>query len=741
MAAQPAFERTIGLWRASGIGVGAIVGGGILALAGVAFAATGPSAILAFGLNGLIAVVTALSFAELATRFPESGGTYTFAKKVLSVEAAFAVGWVVWFASIVAAVLYAFGFGTFAAIAAAQVWRSISGTPPGWITHRWIVVSLGLIATFAYSAQLLRRVAGGSQWPNIGKLLVFGGLIAAGLWAVAGEPGNVRAQLTPFLPGGVIGLIRAMGFTFIALQGFDLIAAVAGEIRGPQRVIPRAMLLSLGIALGIYLPLLFVVATVGMAPGESVTRAAAAYPEAIVAIAVRRFLGGFGYWLVVVAAVLSMLSALQANLLAASRIAQAMARDRALPHWLETVHPRRGTPVAAVLATAGIVVCVLLVVPNLGAIGAAASLVFLITFALAQRINMLARRRGSRDRPHFRTPWFPVLPIVGALACAALALFQGISVPAAGIIVGVWLAAGGLLYAALFARRARALDAYAQALDVELVALRGRSPLVLVPIVNPSNAVPMVDVATALTPPGFGRVLLLSVVSSSAGWDSDETPPALEVSLAVIRGALTASFARNLAPEALTTVAADPWAEIARVVRLHRCESLLLGLSNLGEPGLERRLENLMGQVPCDVAILRAPSGWLLRNVRRVLVPLGGRGGHEELRARLLASIHRVGARQITLLRVVASTATDRERQRATAELRRVARDEVPGEAEIVVVADDDPAGVVAQRAKHADLVILGLRHAGQRRRVFGDLALRVARETQSGIIMITRRG
>ena len=98
-------ERRIGLLSAIGIGVGAIVGGGILALAGVAFAATGPSAILAFAINGVIAILTAISFAEMASKFPESGGTYAFSRKVLSVEAAFTVGWVVWFASIVAAVL------------------------------------------------------------------------------------------------------------------------------------------------------------------------------------------------------------------------------------------------------------------------------------------------------------------------------------------------------------------------------------------------------------------------------------------------------------------------------------------------------------------------------------------------------------------------------------------------------------------------------------------------------------
>jgi len=81
MSTRSETERNIGLLGATGIGVGAIVGGGILALAGVAFAATGPATLVAFGLNGAIAFLTALSFAEMASKFPESGGTYTFSKK------------------------------------------------------------------------------------------------------------------------------------------------------------------------------------------------------------------------------------------------------------------------------------------------------------------------------------------------------------------------------------------------------------------------------------------------------------------------------------------------------------------------------------------------------------------------------------------------------------------------------------------------------------------------------------
>ena len=146
-------SRSIGFFGALGIGVGAMVGGGILALAGVAFAVSGPSAILAFALNGLIAFITALSFAEMASANPQSGGTYTYAKKALSLQVAFGVGWIVWFASLVAAVLYALGFGAFSVFALQQIPADgLSGIPDFNLLP--VMLALEAIGYFSFS---LRR--------------------------------------------------------------------------------------------------------------------------------------------------------------------------------------------------------------------------------------------------------------------------------------------------------------------------------------------------------------------------------------------------------------------------------------------------------------------------------------------------------------------------------------------------------------------------------------------------------
>lgn len=736
-------NRTLGLLGATGVGVGAIVGGGVLALAGVAFAAAGPAAILAFALNGGIALLTALSFAEMASAFPESGGSYTYAKKVLSVRAAFTVGWVVWFASIVAGVLYAIGFGAYAVILLVRLCETFLGGAPAWLSSPGIAPAFALAATGLYAIGLARKGPGGGQAANIGKIVAFGVLILGGIVVlVLRFPPDLERTLVPFLPEGPLGLFRAMGFTFIALQGFDLIAAGAGEVRNPARVIPRSMLLSLGAALTIYIPLLFLVAVIGVGPGETVGGLARREPEALIAVAARNYLGPAGFWIVVVAALLSMLSALHANLFAASRIVFAMARDRTLPRQLGEVREGNGTPTLAIVTSAFAIGAIVLVVGDVASAGAAASLIFLVSFALTHGTSILARRRAGTEHPApFRTPWFPAVPVVGGAACVALALFQGFAVPSAGLLAAFWLGLGGILYFALFGRRARVVDASAEAHDPLLTRLRGRSPRVLVPIANPANAGAMVAVANALAPPVVGRVLLLSVVPRKDDRVTAETAIRLESVLRVLRNSLAASFDEGLAPEALTTTARKPWPEIVRVARTYHCESLLLGLTSLADKAVSNHLEALMSAVHSDVVVLRALPGWRFHDVKRILVPVGGRGRHDELRARLLGSLQRTGEREVTLLQVLPTDLPPEAESRSRRLLRRLAQDEVHGPHRIEIVRSDEVAETVVRHAGKSDLVILGLQRLGRRRKAFGDLALRIARATDCGIIMIGRRG
>jgi hypothetical protein len=532
-----------------------------------------------------------------------------------------------------------------------------------------------------------------------------------------------------------------MGFTFIALQGFDLIAAAAGEIKTPGKTVPKAMLLSIAVALTIYLPLLLVVATVGVGPGDDIASLSARQPETVLATAAQNFLGPFGYWLVVVAALLSMLSALRANIFAASRIALTMARDRTLPRQLGRLKQMRGNPATAILASGGTLVLLLLILPDVAAAGAAASLIFLVMFSLTHWIGFTARRRADSEAIPFKTPFFPLIPVVGGLSCAVLAIFQGVVVPSAGLVTAIWILLGVAMYLRLFARRARALDALAEARDPYLVQLRGRNPLVLVPIANPANAEAMVTVASAFVPPTVGRVLLLSVVSTPDPEQMPDPPPQLLNAQAVLRESLTSSFKVGLYPEALTTVSTDPWREIARVASEHACESLLLGLSDLNDRTMLDQVNRLVSRVDSDVIILRIPQGWQLSEARRVLVPIGGKGDHEVLRARLIGSIGRHRQHEVTYLRVVPTRTTRASIGRARRALEFLAEDEDPGKATVDILRSDHALEAVTERAVKSDLVVLGLQRASRREKMLGDFALTIAEHTDTALIMISRRG
>ncbi|MGI9534590.1 MAG: amino acid permease [Thermodesulfobacteriota bacterium] len=742
MPADKDQKRTIGLMGATGVGVGGIVGGGVLALSGIAFANTGPSATLAFFLNGVIAMIVALSYAEMSSTFPESGGTYLFSKKVLSIESAFVVGWIFWFASIVAAVLYAIGFASFTVIVINVVWVEFLGEPPGWLSSIWIINLLAVLATLFYTFTLSRKTGGGGGLLNIGKIIVFSILIAAGLFAFTETPpGEITGNLHPFFSHGFTGLLIAMGYTFIAMHGFDLISAVGGEIKHPEKNIPRSMLLSLGISLILYIPLLFIISTVGVSSGQSITVMGSNYLEEIVAVGAKNYMGSFGYWLVLVAGILSMLSALNANIFGASRVAFKMAVDRTLPKKLGFMHDIYQTPTKSIYATSIIAILIIVVFSNVESAGAAASLIFLITFSIAQFLAILIRKRIDISKIPFQMPLYPFLPVIGIVCCMLLAVFQGFVVPLAGLITLIWLLIGGFLYVILFSKSAKLVDASAAAFDPNLSKLRGQTPLVLVPISNPTNAASMVQLASSLAPPKFGKVLLLSVVTKSGDNNDDQTEKIIN-SQKVLNESLKASIREGIYPEALTTVADNAWEEIKRVSERHQCNSLVLGLTNLNEDVTGSNLEKLISDVPCDVVVLRAHNEWNLRDVKKVLVPVAGGDGHGELLARLLGTLSRVGNPEVEFLKVMPEFVSWAECEKAREKLFIIAQDYImSGNFKVRVIQNDKIVEEIITHSKDFDLVILGFNKVGRHLRAFGPVTQEIAQGTTTPIVLISHSG
>ena len=725
MASDERSKRHLGLFGATALGVGAIVGGGILALAGVAFATAGPGAIVAFALNGIIAGITVASFARLSRRFPESGGIYTYAKRVLSIQVAFMVGWVVWFASIVAGVLYALGFAAFTLEGIRRLLPA-AGEPWAFIVDGQGEVILAMGAIAFYTWMLTARTSGGGNAATIGKVFVFALLIGGAAWAwLAGDSGEITQHFSPFAPAGMLGILQAMGYTFIALQGFDLIAAVGGEVKNPRRVMPLAMYLSLGLALVIYIPLLVAIVAVG-ASEDGILSMAASNPEGLIAEAAENYMGVTGYWLVIGAGLLSMLSALYANLYGASRVAFAMARDRTLPRQVGQIRSTTGTPAIAALATGAMMVIIVIAVGNVAASGAAASLIFLLSFAMVHCIVILARRREGKLR-------ISLLPGVGTLLCLGLAVFQAIVVPEAGRVAVLWLAVGIALYLMALAPGARLADASAEALDPDLAKTRGRSPLVLVPVANPASAASMTDVAATVCTPNVGQVLLLSVMRHERLKDSSTILDAKEI----LAESVQRGFDRSIHPETLFTVAKDVWGEISRVANEHRCETVMIGLPKITKQKVEAHLNRLISNIDADIVIVRAPPRWHIGEAKRVLVPLQGHRVHSRLRARLIASLSRVSPPLINFLHVLPKHTEADSGRRIERIIKRIARDEATGQHLVDIEFVEDPAKHIASRADASDLLVMGMESRRRNEPSIGPFALEVIRRTTVPLILL----
>jgi len=721
-------ERRLTLAGATLVGVGAMVGAGIFVLCGVAVEHAGPAALAAFTLNGVLALITAVSFAELSSAFPESGGSYVFARKVFPIGGAFAAGWVLWFAYVAACALYSLGFASFVAYGLhATMGVQVAGWFPPATACITAAVALGILA---------KKGAGAGNWISVAKLAAFLILIVAGLAVLAARPaGTVARTMTPFFSHGVTGLFMAMGFTFIALEGFEIISAIGEEVKTPEKTIPRAMFLSIGITMVVYTGLLFVILTVGGEPGgapahETLGRSG----DSAVAVAASNYLGWFGGLVVVVAGLLSTFSALAATLLAASRVSFSMARDRALHRSLAHLTGESKSPQVALFVSGGLVMVVILVTGNVEVTGAAASLIFLISFGLTNAAGLLVRLRAG-TLATFRAPLYPALPIIGITACLGLAVFQAVVVPAASMVILVWIVVGAILYRVSFGTHARTVAARAEAWDAELVKLRGRTPLVLVPMANPARAEPLLRFAYALATPGRGRVRALTVGRFDPENDSAEDGElAYRRAEAVVQHAVSTACRMGKSFEGAVLLAPGVIDAIARVAAEQHPETVLVGMANMAEGGGVDLLSEILARTTADVVVLNAPPAWSLEGVSRILVPVAGGSPHDPLRARLIGSLVRDGNRSVRLLRILKA---GEDRSTAERELHHRADDlGVPEEdCRIELGQGRDAVKIIERHSTEADLMLMGFGTRVGRRRLIGSFALRVVAASKCPVV------
>ena len=379
-------RRALGLVDAVGIGVGAIVGAGIFVVTGVAAGVAGPAFLLGLLLAGAAAAANALSSAQLAAAYPRSGGTYEYGYQVLSPALGFAAGWLFLASKITAA-------GTVALGLAGYLEALLPGLPPR-------AVAVGAVVVFtALNYYGVRR----SSRANLVIVAVSVGALL--LLVIAGIPSFRMANLRPFAPAGWEGVLRAAALLFFAYTGYARIATLGEEVREPRRTIPRAIEITIGGVLVLYLAVALV--AVGAVGTDALARTTAPLEAAA-----RSFGASWVRTLVAVGGVAAMLGVILSQLLGLSRMVFAMARRGDLPRYLEAVHPRHGVPGRAVLAV-GAAAAVVAATGTLAGVAATASFTILLYYGIAN----LAALRMPREAKLFSD----AVPAFGLAACALLA--------------------------------------------------------------------------------------------------------------------------------------------------------------------------------------------------------------------------------------------------------------------------------------------------------------------------------
>jgi len=443
-----ALRRALGPWNLTALGIGSIIGTGIFVFTGVAASQyAGPGLIISMLIAATACVFAGLCYAELAAMIPVSGSAYTYAYATFGELIAWIIGWDLILEYALSGATVAIGWSGYfvsfvrtigidfpQALAMAPGTVTMGADPVHGIFN---LPAAGIILLVSLLLSLGIR-----ESANTNTALVLIKSLVLVLFVVAGVSYMNRDNLTPLIPPntgefgafGWSGILRAAAIMFFAYIGFDAVSTAAQEAKRPQRDLPVGILLSLGICTVLYIAVAVVLMGI------------VSYKQLNVPDPLAVGIDATGLtWLspvIKISALFGLFSTMLVQLLGQSRIFFSMSRDGLLPKMFSRVHPRFRTPHLSTMITGSVMALAAGLLP-LTTLGQLVSMGTLLAFVLVC-IGIIILRRTAPDLPRpFRTPWVPLVPILGALSC----LVQMVALPiSTWIRLVAWLALGLLLY-------------------------------------------------------------------------------------------------------------------------------------------------------------------------------------------------------------------------------------------------------------------------------------------------------
>jgi len=729
--------RDLGLFDVTMIGVGAMIGAGIFVLTGIAAGHAGPALLLAFFLNGLVALLTAASYAELGAAFPGAGGGYTWARNGLSPYLGFLAGWMSWFAQAVACSLYSLGFGSFAARL-----LQMAHISPFDLPERTLALILSISAAALFTLVNYRGAAETGKVGNVltlTKVAILAALVFFGLRALLNNPGWT-SEFTPFLPHGIGGVLVAMGLTAIAFEGYEIVAQSGEEVVNPDRNVPRAIFLSIGIAVSIYLAVAFALLAAMQTPDGSPTwQFLGVHAEQAVVEAADRLMP-YGTVVLLIGGLMSTLSALNATLYSSSRVSFSMGRNRDLPDLFGQIHPQRHTPHWAVLFS-GVLVILMAVLLPIEDVASAADIMFMLLFMMVNvSVVILRRRQPDAARP-FEVPLMPLLPVLGIASQLVLSVYLFTLSPVAWYATLTWIGLGTLFYVT-YARRAAPMPEPVRVIHEEIVAVTRYS--VLVPVANHSQARLLGILGSAVAKDRGGEVFALHVVRVPRQLGITDGRFFLKQGKPILETVIEEARQRDVPVHTMIRLGRTVASAILETARERRADLMMLswpGYTETPEAAFGSVIDLVAKNPPCDLAVVRFRKREL---PRCILVATAG-GPHAALAIELAISQARQFEAEtgeeatVTLLYVLPEEADEFASAWAKRLLADVASHYDYPLAQRVVRAPDVVTGIL-QEAETCNLLMIGA--TGGRlfeQRLFGSIPERVARGTTRTVIMTKR--
>ncbi len=448
-AAESGLLKSLGLWQLTAIGVGGIIGIGIFTLAGLVASGqeggggAGPAVIISFLIAGLASAAAALSYAEFAGMIPRAGSAYTYGYVALGEIVGWFIGWDLLLEYIAIVAVVAIGisgyFTEFMGGIGIDVPLWMQGTPDegrgGIVNLPAIVVCLLVTLILSRGAKAFGRFELVAVAIKIALIVL---IIGLGVFHV--NTGNY----TPFSPGGTEAVFAGAATVFFAVFGYDAMSTAAEEATDGKRHMPKAILLSLVIAMTLYV--LATLVLTGM-QNYSELDTSAAFAVAFQSVGlptVATIISAF--------AVLSILTVMLTFLLGVTRVWFSMSRDGLLPVWFSGTD-RHGTP-QRVTWIAGIASALLAGVFPIKAIADLTNIGILAAFVVVCIAVIVLRRTRPDQERTFRLPWMPVIPLFGVLASSFLILQLD---PETWLRFAVWLVIGLVIYFG-YSRRHSVMD-------------------------------------------------------------------------------------------------------------------------------------------------------------------------------------------------------------------------------------------------------------------------------------------